>query len=135
MAESNGKKLPQKSGEPMHGIKSAILAALAVMITAAGIWYSRQPAASTPATWADIRAEARSGGYRLITTAELADLYGKAPGDLLLVDTRQEWEYRTGHIAGARNFPMEPTGWARWHRADELRSFLGPDKERFIVFY
>jgi hypothetical protein len=30
---------------------------------------------------------------------------------------------------------MEPTWWSRWHKADELEAFLGPDKDRFIVFY
>jgi rhodanese-related sulfurtransferase len=52
-----------------------------------------------------------------------------------LVDTRQEWEYRTGHIKGALNFPMEPTWWARWRKAGDLRALLGPEKERGIVFY
>jgi rhodanese-related sulfurtransferase len=51
------------------------------------------------------------------------------------VDTRQEWEYRTGHIDGAVNFPMEPTGWARWRNRGPMETFLGPDKERGIVFY
>jgi rhodanese-related sulfurtransferase len=51
------------------------------------------------------------------------------------VDTRQEWEYRTGHIQGAPNFPMEPTWFARWQRKGELGKLLGPDKERSVVFY
>ena len=28
----------------------------------------------------------------------------KDPGSLFLVDTRQEWEYRTGHLKGAVEF-------------------------------
>jgi rhodanese-related sulfurtransferase len=52
-----------------------------------------------------------------------------------MVDTRQEWEYRTGHIKGALNFPMEPTGWARWRKKGALSKFLGPDKNQLIVFY
>jgi rhodanese-related sulfurtransferase len=51
------------------------------------------------------------------------------------VDTRQEWEYRTGHIKGAVNFSMEPTRWSRWRSAAALKAFLGPDRERTIVFY
>jgi hypothetical protein len=51
------------------------------------------------------------------------------------VDTRQEWEFRTGHIQGARNFPMESTGWSRWRKAGALEAFLGPDRQRPIVFY
>jgi hypothetical protein len=52
-----------------------------------------------------------------------------------MVDTRQEWEYRTGHIENAGNFSMEPTWWARWSKADELEEFLGPDRDRLLVFY
>jgi rhodanese-related sulfurtransferase len=53
----------------------------------------------------------------------------------LLVDTRQEWEYRSGHIRGATNFPIEPTWWSRWRKAGALEAVLGPDKDRLIVFY
>ena len=45
-----------------------------------------------------------------------------------LVDTRQDWEYRTGHIHGAIHFPMEPTWWSRWRKADALKDLLGPDR-------
>jgi rhodanese-related sulfurtransferase len=51
------------------------------------------------------------------------------------VDTRQEWEYRTGHLKGALNFPIEPTWFSRWRNQKPLEAFLGPDKNRFIVFY
>jgi rhodanese-related sulfurtransferase len=80
-------------------------------------------------------AEAAGGGYRIITTEDLAEAYRKDPAALLLVDTRQEWEYRTGHMQGALNFSMEPTWWSRWRKAGPLESFLGPDRNRTIVFY
>jgi len=51
------------------------------------------------------------------------------------VDTRQEWEYRTGHIRGAVNFPMEPTWLSRWRKKNALAQLLGADKNRTIVFY
>jgi rhodanese-related sulfurtransferase len=79
--------------------------------------------------------EGKNGGYQIITTEELSRRYQKDPGSLFLVDTRQEWEYRTGHLKGAENFPMEPTAWARWRKASELEKFLGPDKNRSLVFY
>jgi rhodanese-related sulfurtransferase/DNA-binding transcriptional ArsR family regulator len=56
------------------------------------------------ATWDDVIAEADAGGYRIITTEALAEKYRKDPSDLMLIDTRQEWEYRTGHIKGASIF-------------------------------
>jgi rhodanese-related sulfurtransferase len=83
----------------------------------------------------DARAEAARGGYRLISTDDLWQRYEADPDGLLLVDTRQEWEYRSGHIKGAINFPLEPTWLSRWRKKGDLEAVLGPDKDRFIVFY
>jgi 3-mercaptopyruvate sulfurtransferase SseA len=112
-----------------------LLAVLAAAITVGAVWYTQRPVASKPATWEDVLAEAEAGGYRLISTEELADRYRRDAPGMLLVDTRQEWEYRTGHIEGAVNFPMEPTWWSRWSKADDLEELLGSDKDRTIVFY
>ena len=79
--------------------------------------------------------EAKLGGYRIIKTEEIWERYQKDPQELLLVDTRQEWEFRTGHLKGAVNFSMEPTAWSRWRKQKELKTFLGSDKNRSIVFY
>jgi len=114
---------------------SFFLAVVAVTITVASVWFVQRPVAPVQATWDDVLAEARVGGYRIITTEELAERYRRDPSALLLVDTRQEWEFRSGHIQGSLNFPMEPTWWARWRKADDLQEFLGPDKDRTIVFY
>jgi hypothetical protein len=114
---------------------SLSLALLAVLITIFFVWYGQRPAASKQATWDDVVAEADAGGYRTITTEALAEIYDPSGSDPMLIDTRQEWEYRTGHIEGALNFSMEPTWWARWQASDELATFLGPDKERTLVFY
>jgi predicted sulfurtransferase len=83
----------------------------------------------------NIRAEARSGGYRLIATEELWRWFQADSQDLLIVDTRQEWEYRTGHIRGAVNFPMEPAWLSRWRKKSALAQLMGTDKNRTIVFY
>lgn len=115
--------------------KSILLAIAAIFLTATAVWYSQRPIKPVQTNWDDVLAEARFGGYRIIKTEELADRYHKDSSSLLLVDTRQEWEYRTGHIEGALNFPMEPTWWSRWRKADELKEFLGPDEDRIIVFY
>ena len=50
------------------------------------------------------------------------------------MDTRQEWEYRTGNITEVVNFPMEPTWLDRWRKEGDLGRFLGEDKQRTIVF-
>jgi len=114
---------------------SFFLALAAVTATIVFVWLGQRPVAPKQATWNDVLSEAKAGGYRIITTEELADRYRKDRAGLVLVDTRQEWEYRTGHMESALNFPMEPTWWARRRKAGDLKEFLGPDKERTLVFY
>jgi hypothetical protein len=84
---------------------------------------------------AGVVAEAERGGYRLVHLAELRERYEKDPESLLLVDTREEWEFRAGRIRSARLFSMKPTWWARLRSAGKLKRFLGADKTRFIGFY
>jgi 3-mercaptopyruvate sulfurtransferase SseA len=119
----------------MHNRKTALLAFVAVLLTVGALWVTNRAVTPKQATWDDVLAEASSGGYQVITTEELSDRYQKDASSLLLVDTRQEWEYRTGHLPGAVNFPMEPTSWSRWRKASALETLLGPDKDRTVIFY
>ena len=119
----------------MHGVRTAILAFVAIVITAAFLWLSNRSVPPNEVTWENILAEASEGGYQIIDTQALWQHYSKNRDNLILVDTRQEWEYRTGHIKGALNFPMDPTWLARWRKAGALEAFLGTNKDRFIVFY
>lgn len=119
----------------MHNKKATLLAIAAVLLTIASLWFTNRAVTPKQATWDDVLAEGIQGGYKIITTDDLAERYQKNAGSLLLVDTRQEWEYRTGHLKGAEIFPMEPTSWARWQKASALEKLLGPDKDRTIVFY
>ena len=119
----------------MKGKISIIIAALIVLITAGSVWYKQAPVVPKESSWNDVIVESTAGGYRIIATDELANLYRKSPESMLLIDTRQEWEYRTGHMKGALNFPMEPTWWSRFSKADELEELLGPDKGKLLVFY
>jgi hypothetical protein len=114
---------------------TTILALVAAALTLGVLWYLHRPISVKEATWEDVKAEARDGGYRLITTEELAKLYRQDSQKLLLVDTRQDWEYRSGHIKGAVNFSIEPSAWGRWRAESPLAKFLGPDKDRPIFFY
>ncbi len=118
-------------------IRGRLLLCLAAMaLTLGWLWFAHRPLPPLPeATWEEVRAEAARGGYRLINTAELAKLYQQPPAHLLLVDTRQEWEYRRGHIKGAVDFPLEPTWWSGWRVQKRLAALLGPDKNRLVVFY
>ena len=119
----------------MRNYKSTLLAILAVFFTAAVLWFNHRTPASKTATWEGVLTEARQGGYRLIRTEDLWQRYQKNSQQLLLVDTRQEWEYRTGHIKGALNFPIEPTWLSHWRKKGALQKLLGPEKHRLIVFY
>jgi len=107
----------------------------AVMLTALTVWYIERPVISKQVGWDDVVAEAERGGYKIISTEDLAKRFIENPSEILLIDTRQEWEYLTGHIDGALNFPMEPTWWSRWSKSDELEEVLGPDKDHPLVFY
>lgn len=111
------------------------IALTAVCLTIVALWFTNRTVAPKQADWADVVAEAEAGGYRLIKTNDLWKKYTETDGSLLLVDTRQDWEYRTGHMKGAVNFPMEPTWLSRWRKQGPLQTFLGPDKPRTIVFY
>jgi 3-mercaptopyruvate sulfurtransferase SseA len=114
---------------------TTIIALVAVMLTVGALWFNNRAVTPRQATWEDVLAEAKAGGYKIITTEELWARYQRNQKELLLVDARQDWEYRTGHIEGAVNFPMEPTVWARWRKASALKSFLGQDKDRTVIFY
>jgi rhodanese-related sulfurtransferase len=115
--------------------RTFLLALAAAFLTLGTLWYAHRPEPFKVATMEDVRAEAAHGGYRLIDTGELARLYRQPHPGLLIVDTRQEWEFRSGHIKGAVDFPLEPTWWSRWRAQGRLSALLGPDKDRLVVFY
>ena len=119
----------------MQNKKTTFIAFVSVLLTVGAIWFTNRPVTPTQATWDDVLAEGKNGGYQIITTEALSERHQKDAGSLLLVDTRQEWEYRTGHLKGAVNFSMEPTRWSEWRRASALETFLGSDKDRTIIFY
>ena len=119
----------------MKEVKKALFALVAVAITLGYLWQTNRVPIPTESTWDDVLSEAGQGGYRIISTDELWKRYQEGPDKLLLVDTRQDWEYRTGHIKSALNFPMEPTWLSRWRNKGALEKFLGSDRERFLVFY
>lgn len=119
----------------MNNFRKTISALIAITLTIGFIWYGNRSVTPQKADWDDVRAEAAKGGYRLISTDKLWQQYKSNPEGLFLIDTRQEWEYRSGHIQGAINFPMEPTWLSRWRKKGDLETVLGPDKNRLIVFY
>ncbi len=119
----------------MNIVTKNIMALTVVCLTIGVLWFTNQAVTPKTASWEDVVMESRAGGYQLITTKELHERYTRDPNPPLIVDTRQDWEYRTGHIKDAVNFPMEPTWFSRWQKASSLEGFLGPDKTRVLVFY
>jgi hypothetical protein len=114
----------------MTAIKKAALAFIAVAIAAGYHWHTHRGVTPKAANWKDVLAEARQGGYAIIDNDALWDRYQKDPDTAILVDTRQEWEYRTGHIKGALNFSIEPTWLSRWRNKSALEKFLGAVTQR-----
>lgn len=111
------------------------LALTAALCLGAVWWRHRHRPAPQEAGWDEILTAAANGGYRLISTGEMADRCRQDPQSLLLVDTRAPAEYLAGHIRGAVNLPLTPTRWGRWRCQQLLATILGPDKERPVVFY
>ncbi len=112
------------------------LLVLATVVLLGVVWrWRRRAAVPREADWDEVMVEAETGGYRLISTEEMANRYRRDPQSLLLVDTRPEGEYRAGHIRGAVNLPLMPAGWGRWRSRKLLAALLGPDRGRFVVFY
>ncbi len=118
-----------------RSIRIFLIPSIAVSITIIALWYSHLPSPVVVSNMAQVQQEAENGGYRLINAEALSKLYQSNRDKILLVDTRQEWEHRAGHIAESVHFSIEPTWWARWQKKGALKSFLGPNKEKSIVFY
>ena len=92
-------------------------------------------ALSTTETDTLVHQEAERGGYRLIDVDTLWQRYQSQDDNILLIDTRQDWEYRSGYIKDAIHFSMEPTWFSRLIQRDALAQALGPDKGRILIFY
>jgi 3-mercaptopyruvate sulfurtransferase SseA len=119
----------------MKAFRSFLLPLLAVAATVSALWLSQRPQPPAASSVEKVGIEADRGGYRLVDTDTLWQWVRAAPEKVLLVDTRQEWEFRIGHISGAVNFPMAPTRWERWRKKDALAKLLGENKDRTLVFY
>ncbi|MBT3175949.1 MAG: rhodanese-like domain-containing protein [Desulfobacula sp.] len=118
----------------MKTIKKNFTALIVICLTVSALWFTNRAVTPKAASWEDVVSEAKTGNYGLITTDELRQLYFRKDVPLI-VDTRQEWEFRSGHIKGAVNFPMEPTWLSRWQKKTLLEQFLGTDKDKTIIFY
>jgi 3-mercaptopyruvate sulfurtransferase SseA len=87
--------------------------------------------------WDKVEAEAKKGGYQLISPQELKEEYLKDPASFSLVDVRQEWSYQMQHIKGALHIDFAPTWWNQYSPMirSEMKKLLGADKDKKFVFY
>ena len=119
----------------MRILRSFLLPVVAVSMALLVVWYTHGPAPVVESSMAQVHEEAERSGYQLMDVESLWELYRTSRDTLLLVDTRQEWEFRAGHIDGSINFPMEPTWRARWLKKGELKTLLAARDETTFVFY
>ena len=119
----------------MKVVKKNFMALAVICLTISALWFTNRVVTPKDASWEDVVLESKAGAYQLIKTDDLREKQTEDPDKLLIVDTRQEWEFRTGHIKHAVNFPMEPTWLSRWQKKAALEKFLGPNKDLNIVFY
>ncbi len=84
-----------------------------------------------------VLAEARKGGYQLITIEELERAFRQDPGSLFFIDTRQEWAYQMQHITGAVFLSATPTWWYQYspRARSDIRKILGSISDKKVVFY
>lgn len=68
--------------------------------------------------------------FDILTTEELKAMVDEKDAgklDFMLVNTLDEMIYRDTSIPGSVNLP--------WYRAKEAETYLGPNKDRLLVFY
>jgi phage shock protein E len=90
----------------------------------------------TPVWWSSALAEAQKDGYALTTPQEIQSLYASG-NDYFMVDVRPDYEFKTGHLPGAKNFEIDLGDRLELKppKAEAFKNVLGTDKSRGIVIY
>ena len=89
-----------------------------------------------PVWWPSALAESRKDGYVLTTPGEIQTLYASG-NNFFVVDVRPDYEFKTGHLPGAKNFEIDLGDrlGLKPEKADAFKKVLGVDKNRLIVIY
>ena len=90
----------------------------------------------TPVWWPSAVTEAQKDGYVLTTPEDIQDLYDSG-NEFSLVDVRPDYEFKAGHLPGAKNFEIDLGDrlGLKPQKADAFKKILGADKNRLIVLY
>ena len=67
----------------MRNLKT-LIAFVAVLLTVGALWFANRAVPPGKASWEDVLAEGKAGGYKIITTDELCNRYQKDAKNLLL---------------------------------------------------
>jgi phage shock protein E len=110
---------------------------LAALLVAVAQPQAEASESQPPSWWTDSIRKAESGGYKLMTMAELLVLVERRGGGGVLLDVRPDYEYRDGHLPGAVNleFHLGHKSGLEPEQADALQAILGSDKSRLVVTY
>ena len=89
-----------------------------------------------PVWWSSALTEAQKDGYALTTPEEIQAQYA-GNKDFLVVDVRPDYEFKTGHLPGAKNFEIDLGDRLalKPQKAKAFEKVLGVDKNRLIVIY
>ena len=89
-----------------------------------------------PVWWPAALTEAQDDGYVLTTPEDIQDLYDSG-NEFSLVDVRPDYEFKAGHLPGAKNFEIDLGDrlGLKPQKADAFKKILGADKNRLIVLY
>jgi 3-mercaptopyruvate sulfurtransferase SseA len=90
----------------------------------------------TPVWWPSAIAEAQNNGYALTTPDEIQALYASSD-NYLIVDVRPDYEFKAGHLPGAKNFEIDLGDrlGLKPQKAGAFEKVLGLDKNRVIIIY
>ena len=84
--------------------------------------------------WDKMAALARASGYGLLATEELETLMLE-DAHALVVSVMDPETFRKDHIPGSVNFTMGNSALSRLLKRKPFRAFLGPDRDRLLIFY
>ena len=89
-----------------------------------------------PVWWLSALTEAQKDGYGLTSPEEIQILYASG-SDYFMVDVRPDYEFKTGHLPGAKNFEIDLGDRLELkpQKAKAVEKVLGTDKNRVIVIY
>ena len=107
-----------------------------ILILMVLVFISRSWSNTTPVWWPSALAESQKDGYALTTPQEIQSLYASG-NDFFMVDVRPGYEFKAGHLPGAKNFEIDLGDRLdlKPQKADAFRKVLGTDKGRVIVIY